>query len=171
MGTGPLPIPAPGTAPTPGISIAAGSTEAVESDAITPDGDGFTCSLTRAIVRSRAGGIAIVVTAAAVPIAADGDTPTTLKGTLTVVSLPDLVPLSEPLTVCDFSIAPTFEPLAGHVLRLGMPPLDVVADPGQQLALVWNETGDLGLDGITPGVRPEFLVLGWPLQTIESGSF
>lgn len=151
------------------IDSAAGSTQAVDIDAITPDTDGFICGRQRALCRSKPGGIAIVITDAAVP-----QTGMDLRGTLTVVTYPDLTPLSEPMTVCDFSISPNVHPKAGHCLRLGRPPLATLAEPGQRIALVWNEIGGLGDDGeISPtyGTRPAFALLGWPLVAVEPVSF
>jgi hypothetical protein len=149
---------------------ASGANQAAAFSAIAPDGDAFVCSRTRTIGRSRAGGIAIVITKAAVP---QSDTPTTLKATLTVVGTD--VDLCEPLVVCDFSVDPPVSPQAGHVLRLDAVQIDHVINPGEEVELIWNETGVLGDDGGTPtpvaGTRPEFLILGWPLVAVEPTSF
>ena len=156
-------------------NLASGTTDAVDYAEITPDGDAFVCAVTRALARCQSGGIAIVVTTASVPVEADeGHTATTLKGTLTVWNDTDSCALSEPLTVCDFSGEDAVNPEAGTVLRLGSAPLHSTAYEGQVVKLTWNESGDLGTDGeVSPtlGTRPQFILLGWPLQTIEPSRF
>lgn len=148
----------PGSAsPALARTVASGATEAEAPSPITPTADGFVCGVTRALGRSRSGGIAVVITTAAVP-----GSGCTFKGTLRVVATTEGgadVPLSEPLTVCDYSIATPFGPLADYVLRLAARSLPVITDPGQRVALVWNETDDLG----SGGARPAFVLLGWPL--------
>lgn len=164
-------VPSGGTDPALAGTLASGSTPADDPASIAPDADGFVVAATRALCRSRAGGIAIVVTSPGVPITA-GATKTHAKATLTVVNATG-EPLSEPMLVYEHGGAIDVEPLAGHVLRLGSPPLAAFTDPGRIVRLVWNETGTWGMseDEIPiPGKRPEFVLLGWPLIAIDSTS-
>lgn len=181
----PTPIPSPGQAPTPGFERASGTTQASETTITPPDFVGqelsyFVCAMTRSPVYSKAGGIAVVITAEAERIediiGGVADVPTTLRSVLRVARMPGRIPMSEDLVLCDFS--DPSNPIAaktGHVLRLGKAPLDVIAEPGQSVIVEYVETGVRGNnteDQVTTiGKGPEFLILGWPLQAVETSSF
>jgi len=153
----------PGDSSSGPIINASGATEAAAFTAIAPDSDGFVCARQLAAARCQAGGIAIRIGAQGVP-----GTGSTIIGTLTVMNLSDGVPLPESLTVCDFRDGHLFNPAAGAVLRLARPSLGATAYEGQEVGLVWNETGDLAeLDG----ARPTLHMLGWPLVACEPTSF
>lgn len=157
--------------------VATGGDQAPLPDAISPIATNHVFAIDRAVARSKSGGFAVVVVSAAIPVV-DGEDLTTFKGTLSVYACDMygnlLGPISESLTVVDYSIDPPFDPVAGTVLRLNREPLDATVDPGQPIALVWGETGVTGHaddEFDTEGARPTYHVLGWPMIAVEPTSF
>jgi hypothetical protein len=167
--------------------MASGTTQATDYPTITPDGnglsgDGFVCAVKRATERLVSNGISVRIVDPGTNVsgAALGldDTPSTLRGTLTVFARradpagveDDLVfALGDSLVLCDHSADPVVLAAVSDILSLATGSNDV-CEPGDLLQLIWQETGDVGSydsDDSAVGTRPEFQILAWPFTTVS----
>lgn len=154
-----------GTPHQPAAQTASGTTEATAAAAVTPDLDGFVCRTATSAYPLRCNGFAVKITTAA-----DEGTTSTLAATLKVIDATASVDLTDTVSLCDHLATVTdpetlavtampYSPGVGAIVRLPLNTKTASAPAGNELQLVYNETGDVG-----DGARPEFVILDWELE-------